>query len=286
MFSVHIYYVLLYQGKSQAAKMTFTKALSSLFSQGLAAGANNLKSLLSTKKEILLIEEEIDQAATALLRQANNLVSYLQKQEAFKMLRRVFNPGLAKQQERLKFDVMTDKYLVGSPVESHRDHLTVDGYHTRVLTLREEPSESRPLILQQLLRIPATYHITTEWQAVEVADSIKYVETMRTHFHKTKSSLSTSSGGDRLKDETKVEFVSDLNECLKEVQKRGNYFGEFSLTIVIYDRDRAKVEKAVSECGKAFSNVGASLYAETYNQLSAFFATAPAIRISISASSG
>jgi type IV secretion system protein VirB4 len=274
MFSVHIYYVLLYQGKSQAAKMTFTKALSSVFSQGLAAGANNLKSLFSARKEILLIEEEVDHASTALLRQANNLVSYLsdlveirllQKQEAFKMLRRVFNPDPAKQQERLKFDVMTYKYLVGSPVESHRDHLTVDGYHTRVLTLREEPSESRPLILQQLLRIPATYHITTEWQAVEAADSVKYIETMRTHFHKTKSSLSTSSGGDRLKDETKVEFVSDLNECLKEVQKRGNYFGKFSLTIVIYDRDPAKVEKAVSEFGKAFSNVGASLYAETYN---------------------
>jgi type IV secretion system protein VirB4 len=98
---------------------------------------------------------------------------------------------------------------------------------------------------------------------------------MRTHFHKTKSSLSVSSGGDRLKDETKAEFVDDLNECLKEVQKRGNYFGKFSLTIVVYDRDRAKVEKAVSDFAKAFSNVGATLHSETYNQLSAFFATCP-----------
>src|SRR5438046_7199791 len=98
---------------------------------------------------------------------------------------------------------------------------------------------------------------------------------MRTHFHKTKSSLRTSSGGDRLKDETKVEFVDDLNECLKEVQNRGNYFGKVSLTVVIYDRDPARVDKAVSDFGKAFSNAGASLYSETYNQLSAFFATAP-----------
>ena len=142
---------------------------------------------------------------------------------------------------------MTDKYLVGSPLESHTDHLTIDGYYTRVLTFREEPSESRPLILQQLLRIPATYHIVTEWRAVETSEAVHYIESMRTHFHKTKSSLSVSSGGDRLKDETKVEFVDDLNECLKEVQKRGNYFGKFSLTIVVYDRDRAKVEKAVSD---------------------------------------
>jgi type IV secretion/conjugal transfer VirB4 family ATPase len=284
MFSIHIYYVLLYQGASSATKMTFPKAMASFFSQGVTAGTANLKSLFSAKKEILLIEEEIDRAATILLRQANSLVSYLSdlveikllnKHDAFRLLRRLFNVDPGKQNERLKFDVMADKYLVGSPLESHSDHLTIDGYHTRILTLREEPSESRPLILQQLLRIPATYHIVSEWRAVEAADAIQYIESMRAHFHKTKSSLSTSSGGDRLKDETKVEFVDDLNECLKEVQKRGNYFGKFSLTVVIYDRDPAKVERAVSEFGKAFSNTGASLYPETFNQLSAFFATAP-----------
>jgi type IV secretion system protein VirB4 len=284
MFSVRIYYVLLYQSASHAAKMTVTKAVGSFFSQGLIAGSRNLKSLLSARKEILLIEEEIEQAATVLLRQANSLVSFLSdlveirvvnKKDAFGMLLRIFNVDPATQAQRLKFDVMTDKYLVNSPLESHSDHLTIGGYHARVLTLREEPSESRPIVLQQLLRIPATYHIVTEWRAVEASEAVHYIESMRTHFHKTKSSLSVSSDGDRLKDETKVEFVDDLNECLKEVQKRGNYFGKFSLTVVIYDHNRAKVEKAVSDFAKAFSTVGATLYTETYNQLSAFFATCP-----------
>jgi len=284
MFSIHLYYVLLYQSAPHAAKMTLIKALGSFFSQSFTAGIANLKSLFSAKKEILLIEDEIEQATTILLRQANSLVSYLSdlveiklldKRLAFQMLLRIFNVDPEKHSQQLKFDVMTDKYLVNSPLESHTDHLTLDGYYTRVLTLREEPSESRPLVLQQLLRIPATYHIVTEWRAVEASDAIHYIESMRTHFHKTKSSLSVSSGGDRLKDETKVEFVDDLNECLKEVQKRGNYFGKFSLTVVIYNRDRAKVEKAVSDFGKAFSNAGASLYSETYNQLSAFFSTCP-----------
>ncbi len=284
MFSIRLCYVLLYQGGSRVTKMTLGKAIGSFFTQGLGTGIANLKTAFSAKKEIVLIEHELDQAAAILLRQANSFVSHLgdlspgtllKKQDAFRVLRRTFNIDPRKQQERLKFDVMTDKYLVSSPLESHTDHLTLDGYYTRVLTLREEPSESRPLVLQQLLRIPATFFVATDWRAVETADAVKYIETMRTHFHKTKSSLSTSSGGDRLKDETKVEFVGDLNECLKEVQKRGNYFGRFSLTVVIYDRDPAKVDKAVSDFGKAFSNVGASLYQETYNQLSAFFATSP-----------
>src|SRR5262249_30137669 len=45
MFSVHTYYVLLYQGEPSAAKMTFTKALGSFFNQGIAAGVKNLGSL-------------------------------------------------------------------------------------------------------------------------------------------------------------------------------------------------------------------------------------------------
>jgi len=57
--------------------------------------------------------------------------------------------------------------------QSHTNHLALDGYHTRVLTLREEPSESRPLVLQQLLRIPATYHIVTEWRAVETNEAVR-----------------------------------------------------------------------------------------------------------------
>jgi hypothetical protein len=160
--------------------MTFTKALGSFFNQGIAAGFKNFGSLFSANKEILLIEDEIDQAAAILQRQANSLVSYLadlveirvlNKQDAFGMLLKVFNVAPEKQAQRLKFDVVTDKYLVASPLESHTDHLTIDGYHTRVLTLREEPSESRPLVLQQLLRIPATYHIVTEWRAVETNEA-------------------------------------------------------------------------------------------------------------------
>ena len=182
MFSIRLYYVLLYQGTSKVTKMTLNKALGSFASQGLSAGLTNLKTLLSAKKEIVLIEDEIDQAATILLRQANSFVSHLSdlsavkllnKQNAFRMLRRIFNVDPDKQGERLKFDVMTDKYLVSSPLESHTDHLTLDGYCTRVLTLRDEPSESRPLVLQQLLRIPATFYIATEWRTVETADAVK-----------------------------------------------------------------------------------------------------------------
>ena len=125
MFSIHLYYVLLYQGTSHVTKMTLAKALGSFLSQGFSTGTKNLKTLFSAKKEIVLIEDEIDQAATILLRQARSFVSHLSdlaeikllnKQRAFQMLRRIFNFDPGKQRERLKFDVLTDKYQAEAPI--------------------------------------------------------------------------------------------------------------------------------------------------------------------------
>lgn len=285
MFSIEIFYVLLYQAPTAAAKMKLSTAIASFFTQGAHAGRENLKASLSTKKEITLIEHEINNAIATLRLQAEAFVTHLSdfceitllnKNDAFCMLRRLLNLDPQKlAQDRLKYDVLTDKYLVGSALEANRDHLSIDGYYTRILALREEPAQSWPLILQQLYQVPATYHIATEWRTVEHTAAIKHIEGMRSHFHKTKRGLSVDNTGDRLQDETKVEFVDDLNDCLKEIQKNGNYFGKFTLTIVIYDHDPEKVSKAVSDFRKVFANNGATLFEETYNQLSAYFATQP-----------
>src|SRR5579859_2891244 len=285
LFSVAFYYSIVYSGPSTTTRMTLTKALASFFSKGPAEGMKTLQTLFSAEKEILLIEEEISPSQTALLRITHSFISQiadlveinlLDKRAAFRMLRKLLNVDPQRMQhDQLTFDVLTDKFLVGAPIEAHNDHLQIEGYYTRILTLREEPSESWPLILQQLSHTQATYHIVSEWRMLDNDDARKHIETLRRHFHKTKESLSTTQGGDTLKDVSKVEFIDDLGECLKEIDKRGNHFGKFSLTIVIYSKDQAKVEKAVSDFYKAFSSKGGSLYYETYNQLSAYFATQP-----------
>jgi type IV secretion/conjugal transfer VirB4 family ATPase len=289
LFSLEIYYVILYQGSANSAKMTFTKALASFFSDGFSAGMQNLAASWSTKKQVVLIEKDITKAEHALLRTANAFVSQitdfldvtmLHKRDAFRMLRKLLNVSpLKRDAAKLRHDVLLDKFLVDSPIQCYRDHLSIDGYHTRVLTLREEPSESWPLILQQLLRVEATYHIVTEWRAVDNADAHKHIETMRRHFHNTKTSFTNQASGgdgsDALQDETKSAFVGDLGDCLVEIGKKGNYFGKFSLTIILYAKDRDAADKAADDFYKVFSRTGGSIYSETINQLSAFFATVP-----------
>src|SRR5438093_7247227 len=64
-------------------------------------------------------------------------------------------------------------------------------------------------------------------------------------------------------------------ESLKEIELRGNYFGRFTLTVVIYDLDAVKVERACAEFYKVFSVHDGQVYEEKLNQFNAYLATVP-----------
>jgi type IV secretion system protein TrbE len=91
------------------------------------------------------------------------------------------------------------------------------------------------------------------------------------------SQVSTSEDGpaEGLVDDSKAAQVKELGESIKELELKGNYFGNFSLTVVVYDRDEAKMNRACAEFYKVFSVTDAQLYEERYNLLNAYFATVP-----------
>ena len=72
--------------------------------------------------------------------------------------------------------------------------------------------------------------------------------------------------------------MRDLGEALKELEVHGHYFGEFSLTVVVYDLELTKVETSCAEVYKVFSVHDAQLYDERYNLLNAYLATIPGNR--------
>src|SRR5712672_4536028 len=80
---------------------------------------------------------------------------------------------------------------------------------------------------------------------------------------------------DVLLDDSKESHVRELGDSIKEIELKGNYFGQFSLTVVIYDLDPTKVERACAEFYKVFSVHDAQLYEEKYNLLNAFLAAVP-----------
>jgi type IV secretion system protein TrbE len=77
-----------------------------------------------------------------------------------------------------------------------------------------------------------------------------------------------------LVDESKQADIENLGDCLRALGD-GQSLGDFSLTIVLYGRSRTELDQLVAEFTGVFTNADGNLFAETYNQLNAYFATVP-----------
>jgi type IV secretion system protein TrbE len=288
LFSLSIYYVVLYEG------FHYSRTLGSTlleFPKHPAKALGELRAGLSTKKQVVLLDREIAKAQAALVQKTESFIlqvsdflpiRLLDKYEAFRVLKKTLNFAPAKlESAKLKYDTFLDYCLCESHLECHRGHLRLDDYYVRVLTLKEPSAQSFPLIFKRLLEAEANYYVVTEWKKEDSGKTRRTIQAKRRHFHNTKHSffsqvnLNDAPQRDVLTDDSKESQVQELGEGIKEIELRGNYFGQFSLTVVIYDLDLAKVDRACAEFYKVFSIHDAQLYEEKYNLLNAFLAAVP-----------
>ena len=159
--------------------------------------------------------------------------------------------------------------------------LRVGDHYVKVLTLKEPSAHTFPLLLKGLLDVRANFHVVTEWKKEEPGKTRRNIQAKRRHFHNTKRSffsqvnLNDAPAQDTLLDDAKESQVRELGKGIEEIELHGNYFGQFSLTVVIYDLDLAAVERAAAEVYKVFGVHDAQLYDERYNLLNAFLAAVP-----------
>src|ERR1700739_745475 len=288
LFSLSIYYVLLSEG------FRYTRTLGSALldiPKRPAKAPGELRAHFSGRKQVSLLDCEITKRQASLLQKVESFmlqvndflpVRLLDKQEAFRILKKTLNFAPEKiEAARLKYDTFLDYYLCESHLECHRGHLRIDDYFVRILTLKEPSAQSFPLILKRLLEVQTNYHVVTEWKKEDSGKTRRSIQAKRRHFHNTKHSfvsqvnLNDAPAQDVLSDDSKESQVRELGESIKEIELKGNYFGNFSLTVVIYDRDLAKLERACAEFYKVFSVHDAQLYEEKYNLLNSFLATVP-----------
>ena len=293
LYSFRIHYVVLYEGFRY--KGSILQSLSKLPSQPGQA-IQELRAFLSNQKQVLVMEPGLDAARVALRAKARSFLSQvgdfvsatiLPKQDAFRVLKQMVNFSPLKiENARLKHDTFLDYYLCESHLECHRGFLRVDDYYVKVLTLKEPSAQSFPLMFKRLLEVEANYFLCSEWQKQDPARSRRFIHSRRRHFHNTKRSLASyltaseqpQRGEDVLIDESKEAQIRDLGEALTEIEIKGNYFGAYSLTVVVYDQDLAKVESACTDFYKAFNIHDAQLYEEKYNLFNAYLATVPGNR--------
>ncbi len=288
LFSLSIYYVVLHEGFRPSRRLS--NAVQEFPTHpGKALG--KLAGSLSTKKQVVLLAGEIGRAQAALVQKTQSFilqvsdflpVRLLSKQEAFRILKKTLNFAPPKlEQAKLKHDTFLDYYLCESHLECHRGHLRLDDYYVKVLTLKEPSPQSFPLIFQRLLQVEANYYVVTEWKKEDSGKTRRLIQAKRRHFHNTKHSffsqvnLNDAQQRDVLTDDSKESQVRELGDAIQQIELHGNYFGQFSLTVVIYDLDPIKVDRACAAFYKVFSVHDAQLYEEKYNLLNAFLAAVP-----------
>jgi type IV secretion/conjugal transfer VirB4 family ATPase len=288
LYSLAIYYVVFFEAFPHVPN--FASVLSQLPKHPKKALADLLASF-ERGKQILLMERELECARAALegkvrsfLLQVSDFLParLLEKQEAFVVLKRTLNFASHKIEcAKLRYNAFLDWQLAESHLECHRGYLRVDDDYVKVLTLKEPSAESFPLIFKRLLEVEANYYVVTEWKKQDSGKTRRVIQSKRRHFHNTKHSffsqvnLSETAPRDALRDESKESQIRELGKGLEEIALYGNYFGHFSLTVVVYDRELAKVERACADFYKAFSIHDAQLYEEKYNLLNAFLAAVP-----------
>jgi type IV secretion system protein VirB4 len=292
LYSIEMHWVVMIDGSY--AKTGLLHALAQL-PKNPSAALRDLRALFSGNKERTLIYEQVErdrmrlqQKVQSLSGQLNDLmkVELSGAEETFQMIRRLVNLRPSKiDAAPLDGAGHLDRQVCDCELEAHRGFLRVDDQTVRVLTLKELPSETRPLLLNGLLDVPANFHVVTEWHPVDNAKARKEIASRRRHHHNSKTSFvsnlqdSKNTGPqDNLVDDSKAAAVAELGGALTAIGMEGKHFGEFTLSVVIYDEDRATVEHAVAEFQKLFTQHDGLLYEERYNLLNAFFATVPGNR--------
>jgi type IV secretion/conjugal transfer VirB4 family ATPase len=288
LFTLSLYYVVLFEGSRYIR--TVASVLAEIPKRPLAALAE-LRGCFSTERQVVLHDSELSKAEAVLRQKTHSFllqvrdflsVRLLGKEDAFRVLRQILNFAPEKiEHARLKHDTFLDYYVSGSHLECYRGHLRVDDYYVKVLTLKEPSAQTFPLILKRLLEVEANFYVVSEWKKEEAGKTRRVIQAKRRHFHNTKRSffsqvnLNDAPAYEVLLDDAKESQVRELGQAINEIELHGNYFGQFSLTIVVYDLAPAVVDRATAEFYKVFSVHDAQLYEERYNLLNAFLACVP-----------
>ena len=292
LYRIEIYWVVMVD--ANYAKTSLLHALARLPKQPRSS-LRDLHALLSSGRERTLICEQIERDRQRLQQKIQSLsgqlsdltaVELLGAEKTFRLVRRLVNFRPSKIDEApLCGPRHLNWQVCGSELEAHPGYLRMDEHFVRVLTLKELPSETRPLSLQGLFDVPANFHVVTEWHPVDNARARKEITARRRHHHNSKTSFLSNlqdrqSMGprDELVDNSKEAAIAELGAALTALGMEGKNFGEFTLSVVVYDEDRSKVERAVAEFQKLFTQHDGLLYEERYNLLNAFFATIPGNR--------
>jgi type IV secretion/conjugal transfer VirB4 family ATPase len=288
LYEIEIFYAIVLEGPR--SKSGIGAAFAQLFRDPAGAIGELRTQFTNNSMKVLLrsqIEHELarlDQKVQAFTRQLADLmqIEALNQQGQLCFFRRLLNYDNWRIAGKPQSTQFLDYQVVNSNIEAERDHLRVGDHVVRVLTMKEAITETRPLVLDSLLKIPANFYVVTEWTPLAADKARKEVNKRRRHFNMSKTGFVSQMGNDVTKtnprdvlvDESKQADIENLGDCLRALGD-GQSLGDFSLTIVVYAATKGETDQLIGEFTSVFTNADGNLFTETYNQLNAYFATVP-----------
>ena len=288
LYQVEIFYAIVLEGPRSTSGVGV--AFARLFRDPAGAIAelrtqftsNSMKTLLRSQVESAL--SALEQKVQAFSRQLADFmqIEVLDQNGQFRFFRRLLNYDEWRIAGKPQSTQFLDYQVVNSNIEAERDHLRVGDHCVRMLTMKEAITETRPLVLDALLKIPASFYVVTEWTPLSADKARKEVNKRRRHFNMSKTGFVSQMGNDPSKtnprdvlvDESKQADIENLGDCLRALGD-GQSLGDFSLTIVVYAPTKLETDRLIGEFASVFTNADGNLFVETYNQLNAYFAVVP-----------
>lgn len=271
----------------------YMTVMSTLNTRLMAFGRNpigSLKRALSVGAAVSSLDSIMIAAARKLRSEVNGFIDTtrdclearaLETDEIFLLWRRLLNPAPTKARAiKYSKSAPLDFLLVDSQLECHPDHLRLDNYFVKTLTLKQLPPSSVANMLSALRRVKSNMVISTEWRPLSTLKALGLVRSKRRHFHNTKISFMSQVGKERpverdlLYDNSKEASTEELGECLSEIN-RGVRLGEFTLTVVILGHSLEEAERSAAEVMKVVGIQDGAMNEERYNGLNAFLASLP-----------
>jgi type IV secretion/conjugal transfer VirB4 family ATPase len=248
-----------------------------------------LRAWLSPSESLRIIEAELDRAVATLHHKAQafevQLADFglrrLPKAQAFRFFRQLVNyDPVVVDAATLSHDVHLDYFIADSPIECHRDHLTVGRQAVKVLTMKEPPSQTFAHVMADLMAVPGEFIACLEWQRTASDRMRRDIQARRRHFFNKRVSLVNyvapeTRPEEMLVDDSANTVVRQLGEAMTDLEANGHFFGACSLTLALHGTDHRALEHQAAEAMKTLAVHDGSLFEESYNLLNAWLGMVP-----------
>jgi type IV secretory pathway VirB4 component len=269
LYEIKLYLAVLYEGFRPQKKFVgsvarATEAVKAQAARALEILGGAVRSFQSLMNDLLAPEVLHEREARVFLR---GLVNYDPAHAAAFRL----DPG-----DRL------DTTTIDSQIDIYPDHLRINDYFVKSISLKQLPASTAPNLLGDLLAIDSDLIACTEWKPQSNLHMRRLIRGKQTGFDALFINLAALALHGRgvpkselpRKHEVEAHYDS-LGQCMQEIENRGNYFGAFTCTVILIRKSLERVRESVSQVVKVFGRWDASLVDERLNLFPSWLSILP-----------